>query len=159
MSYSDLYVTYLFCDPNPLQCSGPGSCGGSQLFGLVIEVDYPYMSGTIADTGYCRYDLNTLVPVAGITGYTMVSSNYQDDMMHVVANIGPVAVGVDASGWKEYTGGVFDGCGFDDNIDLNHAVAVVGYGTDPEEGDYWLVRNSWGESWGEEGPSWRATSD
>merc|ERR1712013_237074 len=48
-------------------------------------------------------------------------------------------------------GGVYDGCSFDSNIALNHAVQLVGYGTDETEGDYWLVRNSWGSGWGEGG--------
>merc|ERR1719367_2456392 len=39
---------------------------------------------------------------------------------------------------------------YDQNINLNHAIQLVGYGTDPEHGDYWLVRNSWG-NWGEQG--------
>merc|ERR1712013_828135 len=39
----------------------------------------------------------------------------------------------------------------DSNIALNHAVQLVGYGTDETEGDYWLVRNSWGSGWGEGG--------
>ena len=64
-------------------------------------------------------------------------------MAHL-ANVGPLAVAVDASSWSFYSGGVFDGCSFSDNIGLNHAVQMVGYGTDPAEGDYWIVRNSWG---------------
>ena len=41
-----------------------------------------------------------------------------------------------------YESGVFDGCDIT-NVDLDHAVVVVGYGTDPTGGDYWIVRNSW----------------
>jgi cathepsin L len=48
-----------------------------------------------------------------------------------------------------YESGVFNGCSTT-NIDLDHAVQLVGYGTDAGQ-DYWLVRNSWGESWGEDG--------
>ena len=68
----------------------------------------------------------------------------QDATMAHLANVGPLAVAVDASNWSFYSGGVFDGCDFSDNIGLNHAVQMVGYGTDPAEGDYWIVRNSWG---------------
>ena len=59
-----------------------------------------------------------------------------------------------ASNFKDYHGGVFSGCPYDQNIQLNHAVQLVGYGSDFSPAgvvDYWLVRNSWGESWGENG--------
>ncbi len=36
-------------------------------------------------------------------------------------------------------------------VNVNHAVIVVGYGTDSVFGDYWIVRNSWGSAWGEKG--------
>merc|ERR1711988_1523841 len=67
------------------------------------------------------------------------------------AEVGPLAVAVYASGWGGYGGGVYDGCSYDSNIALNHAVQLVGYGTDEALGDYWIVRNSWGSRWGEDG--------
>merc|ERR1712037_816536 len=58
---------------------------------------------------------------------------------------------VAASDWSAYHGGVFDGCDYNSNMVVNHAVTLVGYGTDPAEGDFWLIKNSWGTSWGEGG--------
>merc|ERR1719286_103958 len=55
------------------------------------------------------------------------------------------------SPWQLYGSGVFSGCSYSSNIGLNHAIQMVGYGTDPQHGDYWLVRNSWGKLWGEHG--------
>lgn len=45
---------------------------------------------------------------------------------------------------------MFDGCGTD-SVTLDHGVQLVGFGTDAKGGDYWLVRNSWGTGFGEEG--------
>ena len=96
------------------------------------------------------YDINTTAPKIGITGYDTFSNDQAATMNHL-ANVGPLAVAVDASVWHSYSSGVFTGCSFEENIGLNHAVQLVGYGTDPAEGDYWLVRNSWGTGWGEGG--------
>ena len=54
------------------------------------------------------------------------------------------------SDWGAYNGGIYDGCKYTCNIALNHAVQLVGYGSDSDS-DYWIVRNSWGPGWGEDG--------
>merc|ERR1711988_2030085 len=68
-------------------------------------------------------------------------------MMKEIANRGPIACGVDANPLREYKTGIATDAG--DAID--HVISVVGWGTDEKEGLYWIVRNSWGEYWGEQG--------
>jgi len=147
------------CTPNPLACGGTGGCMGSipqlaytyvQLFGHSTEMDYPYVSGQSMDTEDCLFDMENTSPAIGITGYNTIINDQAATMNHL-ANVGPLAVSVDASLWHSYRGGVFAGCSFNQNIGLNHVVQLAGYGTDAADGDYWLVRNSWGSSWGEAG--------
>ena len=102
-------------------------------------------------TGDCEYDYNGMPPSVGLTGYEILTPNNQDEVMQHLAEVGPLAVAVYASSWGAYSGGVFEGCPYTSNIAINHAVQLVGYGTDPAEGDYWIVRNSWGPGWGEDG--------
>ena len=66
----------------------------------------------------------------------------------------PQTVAIDASSMAHYAGGIFHNtpdrpCGSDD-ADLNHIVFVVGYGSDGPK-DYYIVKNSWGDIWGENG--------
>jgi len=79
--------------------------------------------------------------VSPITGYTQVAAN--DASIQGAAQTRPVAIAVDASNWSGYGGGVMSVCG----NSINHAVTIVGY----VDGQYWLVRNSWGSRWGENG--------
>ncbi|KAM5561241.1 ervatamin-B-like [Rosa sericea] len=86
---------------------------------------------------------------AKITGYEMVPPNSENDLLKAVAKQ-PVSVAIDADGdeFRAYASGVFSGnCG----TNLTHAVTIVGYGTAEEGTNYWLVKNSWGENWGEKG--------
>jgi len=57
---------------------------------------------------------------------------------------GPVSICVDASNWSAYKSGVFSNCGA---TNLNHAVLLVGY----NDSGAWIVKNSWGASWGTSG--------
>merc|ERR1711862_165574 len=63
--------------------------------------------------------------------------------------MGPISVGVAAGPWlhQSYGGGIFDGCSSAaGGAVIDHAVQLIGYTE-----DYWLIRNSWGVGWGEEG--------
>ena len=112
--------------------------------GLTSEAKYPY-KGT---DGTCDTK-KAANPAAKITGYEDVPANSEDSLLKAVANQ-PVSVAIDASGsaFQFYSGGVFTGdCG----TELDHGVTAVGYGTSDDGTKYWLVKNSWGTSWGESG--------
>jgi hypothetical protein len=63
----------------------------------------------------------------------------------------PIAVTVCAGTWNNYAGGVFTNCGNSQTCSVDHAVLLVGYGTDATLGPYWLIQNSWNTWWGESG--------
>ena len=85
-----------------------------------------------------------------IKSYTDVEKKNVQAIMAAVARQ-PVAAGMAGycGSFMQYKGGIYtNNCG---NV-LNHAVLIIGYGTDPASGlDYWLIKNSWGTSWGENG--------
>ncbi|KAI3895502.1 hypothetical protein MKW92_010178 [Papaver armeniacum] len=84
-----------------------------------------------------------------IDGYEDVPANSETSLLKAVSKQ-PVSVAIDASGqdFQFYSSGVFTGtCG----TELDHGVTAVGYGTASDGTKYWLVKNSWGTSWGEEG--------
>ncbi|KAE8766575.1 papain-like cysteine proteinase [Hordeum vulgare] len=100
-------------------------------------------------------------PAAKIVGFRKVKSNSEVSLMNAVANQ-PVAVSISShsSHFHHYKGGIYNGpCS---TTKLNHAVTVVGYGQQQQNGadsvhasapgaKYWIVKNSWGTTWGDKG--------
>nr|GLL30379.1 ervatamin-B-like [Ipomoea trifida] len=92
-------------------------------------------------------------PPATITGYQQA---YPDEIAlqsAVTDQPVSVAITIDAQLFRQYAGGVFTGYngGGDCGSEGSHAVTIIGYGTSDEGKDYWLVKNSWGTDWGENG--------
>lgn len=113
--------------------------------GITTEDDYPY-TGT---TGACHRAKLSHNAVS-IAGLRRVTTRSEASLANAVAGQ-PVAVSIEAGGdnFQHYKKGVYNGpCG----TQLNHGVTVVGYGQEPDGGDsYWIVKNSWGEGWGDAG--------
>ncbi|RAL50754.1 hypothetical protein DM860_015901 [Cuscuta australis] len=112
--------------------------------GISTEDTYPYKAAQR------RCDVRKMnSPAVSIDGHEDVPANDEDALLKAVANQ-PVAVAIEASGsdFQFYSEGVFTGeCG----KELDHGVAIVGYGTTQDGTKYWIVRNSWGGEWGEKG--------
>ncbi|XP_038971284.1 senescence-specific cysteine protease SAG39-like [Phoenix dactylifera] len=112
--------------------------------GLTTEANYPYE----ATDGTCNTG-KSHSHAATIGGYEDVPANSEAALLKAVANQ-PVSVAIDAGGFafQLYSSGVFTGdCG----TDLDHGVTAVGYDKTSDGTKYWLVKNSWGSSWGENG--------
>lgn len=167
------------CVPNPRQCGGSGGCEGATIelamqyfmsYGLKTKEDVPYQG----EGGQCKLKGDPLQREAealtldlissgkrsvkrfsrgaavGMSGWERLPENRYKPVLRALVELGPVGVSVAASDWALYEKGVYDGCPLDAVID--HAVILLGYGHDRASGDkYWLVQNSWGDSWGERG--------
>jgi len=114
--------------------------------GLDTEASYPYQ----AVDGSCNFQT---MNVGGNASHCItLPTGDENALMVAVGNIEPVAVAISVDdAWANYASGVFtDNTCPNDADDLDHAVLVVGYGTENGQ-DYWLVKNSWGGSWGDKG--------
>lgn len=112
---------------------------------IVTEASYPYVSGD--DTvPSCKSDLSSLTVAATIDGHHDIASSESQMVAYLAAN-GPISIGVDATSWQTYSGGILTDC---TSTEVDHGVLAVGYDT-AYSTPYWIIKNSWGADWGEEG--------
>jgi len=146
------------CVANPQKCGGSGGCDGATCelafdywshAGVTTNDKYPYSSGG-GSTGTCKFNNQTMPPVLRNKGFIKLPNNNLEAHMNAIVNVGPLAISAAASPWMFYRSGVFSGCTDLTNVDVNHAVVLVGYGIQGTT-KYWIVRNSWGSGWGEAG--------
>jgi len=133
-------------------CDGGGAWAG---IGHIIEAggisklsDYQY----IGLTDYCVEESR---PKTGkFSGYVRLPQGDDAAVMEALYSRGPLGISLDAShdSFTFYSSGVYyePKCSADYD-DLDHAMVLVGYGTDAKSGDYWLVKNSWSTLWGDGG--------
>ena len=149
-------------------------CGGGDYFdgwayvqnstGLNEEWLYPFTdffvkNATKNGTAVCRNITKDFLPMfpwypkATVTGYTVVNPNDAHSAMHALLNEGPLSIAVAAEPWMGYEGGILSNNASNPTTwEIDHAVQLVGYGHDPAlDMNYWIVKNSWGTQWGEDG--------
>ena len=121
--------------------------------GIMTDTDYPYRG--VKST--CRSDKTKYVDMT-ITGYKKLGSSWstwspvdEDEIRDFLLETGPLAVALNADPLQTYSSGILDvtstRC---PTSGINHAVTLVGYGVENNV-NYWIVKNSWGASWGERG--------
>lgn len=114
---------------------------------VVTEAAYPYVSGSGSNPACKPKAELDAMPV----GATLKSFNHlaksEDTLAAYVLSTGPIAVAVDSTSFQSYRSGILTNCV---NRQLTHAVLAVGF-NDEHVPPYWIVKNSWGTSWGEGG--------
>merc|ERR1711974_448294 len=123
--------------------------------GLMTEEDYPNIDHAHCNKD-CKFDpFKIAVP---LHDHGLVDEN-EESVKAALVEYGPLGVGVCTDGflpgYQNYKGGALHmttGCS--KNCDITHAVGLVGYGSLIKGGqqlDYWIIKNSWGPSWGDQG--------
>jgi C1A family cysteine protease len=113
--------------------------------GIMSQDDYQYT----AQDGDCQFDQSKVV--ATVSSYKKLDTQDEDEIATFLSENGPLSIAINAEPLQSYSGGIIDASADEcDPSALDHGVAIVGYGTEGGQ-DYWVIRNSWGSNWGEEG--------
>jgi C1A family cysteine protease len=104
--------------------------------GLEGDSVYPYKARDMT----CQYNQSKVI--VGATNVQCYEDLSDDQIKTYLTNIGPLSIAVDANDFQMYSSGILNCHG----SQLNHGVLLVGYGE-----NFWIVKNSWGQNWGENG--------
>jgi len=151
LSFSEQQV--VDCDKNCWGCGGgfvSSVFGYGQVQGLCTSEDYPVRYQ--ARESSCH--ANQCMPSVKLTAYVKLAtySRYGPSCVGSFLNAldqGTISISINANRMNLYRGGVYDDTSCPHS--RNHAVSIVGYGSDEYGRDYYIVRNSWGSTWGENG--------
>jgi hypothetical protein len=110
---------------------------------IVTEASYPYVSGE-GQVPACSMSGTT--PGATISSHKDLAHD-ETQMAAFVYSSGPLSIAVDATSWQTYISGIMTNC---ISVQIDHGVLIVGFDS-TNTPPYWIVKNSWGKSWGEEG--------
>ncbi|XP_057379769.1 uncharacterized protein LOC130702116 [Daphnia carinata] len=147
------------CDPYNHGCNGGDYTQAWQFIkekgGIMINSSYPYVSGATQTKGTCKFSSSSIAARVSSYGWTMPYPNATVSMQYLQSN-GPLpsAMRVLDSLYQYKTGVYSDSaCILTDENLVDHAVVIVGYGTTTTTPaiPYWIVRNSWGTTWGNQG--------
>jgi len=133
------------CDKVDQGCNGGNTETAYQYVkgagGIETDASYPYTSGA-GITGVCKFNAANIK--VSITGYTSVATG--EASLKTAVNAGPASICLAAEAFQTYSSGILSVC----PGSIDHCVQATGY-DDTAATPYWIVRNSWGTSWGEQG--------
>jgi len=136
------------CDSSDDGCNGGNPETAWQYIigagGLDSEASYPYT----AEDGTCQFKKQDVV--ASVSSWKYACDEEDETTLQQNLLLKPISICVDAEYWSDYTSGIMTGweCAWINELD--HCVQLVGYDTTGST-PFWIVRNSWGPSWGENG--------
>lgn len=148
-----------FSEQNLIDCSHPygnAGCDGGWIdfafqyikenVGIAVEAKYPYE----AKDNVCRYDPKS--SGTAVSDYVFIPEGDEKKLTEAIATVGPISVYIDATGWafRHLSEGIYSNENCNPNH-LDHAVLAIGYGTNENGQDYYIVKNSWGRGWGQDG--------
>lgn len=146
----------MFSERQLVDCSFPygnNGCGGGlyangygyvKQFGLMLNSSYPYTPNN--ETYDCEYDESQVaVRISGTVSAIRSAQGLKEALIN-----GPASISLHASydSFRAYKGGIYNNATCPTSV--NHAVQTVGWGSENGQ-DYFIVRNSWGPSWGDNG--------
>jgi cathepsin F len=137
------------CDYTNSACAG-GIIDNAYRFirangGLMPAAQYPYEGFK----NYCRFNANAAAVT--VTGYQFAGTQDEEIIKEMLYKKGPLAITVNARTLQYYQGGVIDLPYAYCPYAPNHGVNLVGYGVTAGGLKYWIIRNTWGPTWGEGG--------